>query len=271
MGLFLQTLQLAAAATSDNGQLASYTEAPFLLTIEFIGYDDAGNVVVVDDTLNRHIPFTFSNIELDIAASGSRYKVTALPHNEDALKDSVAKLKEDVSISGLTVQEMLQTGKNSLQYRLNSQKKEIAKQGSETGKEEYLADIESKYEPMPNDSSGYKSYLSERHKSENTETKGTKEQYDYMLKLKDVISINKGVSAIEEEMRNNVRYWLVQDKTDVINFDDFGKAGYVKYIEKAGRSVKELSLRGFRPKSDTDVIDDAMEEIKGIMKKYKIQ
>jgi hypothetical protein len=140
MGLFLQTLQLAAAATSDNGQLASYTEAPFLLTIEFIGYDEAGNVVVVDDALNRHIPFTFSNIELDIAASGSRYKVTALPHNEDALKDSVAKLKEDVSISGLTVQEMLQTGKNSLQYRLNSQKKEIAKQGSETGKEEYVPD-----------------------------------------------------------------------------------------------------------------------------------
>jgi hypothetical protein len=140
MGLFLQALQLAAAATSDNGQLASYTEAPFLLTMEFIGYDAAGNTVIVDDVLNRHIPFTFSNIELDIAASGSRYRVSALPYNEDALKDSVAKLKEDISISGLTVQEMLQTGKNSLQYRLNTHKKEIAKQGSETGKEEYIPD-----------------------------------------------------------------------------------------------------------------------------------
>lgn len=140
MGLFLQAIQLAAAATSDNGQLATYTEAPFLLTIEFIGYDAAGNLVVVDDVLNRHIPFTFSNIELDIAASGSRYKVSALPYNEDAMKDSVAKLKEDINISGLTVQEMLQTGKNSLQYRLNTHKKDIAKQGSETGKEEYVPD-----------------------------------------------------------------------------------------------------------------------------------
>lgn len=140
MGVFLQSLQLAAAAVSDAGMLATYTETPFLLTIQFIGYDETGNIVTVDDSLDRHIPFTFTNIEMDVAASGSRYKITAIPHNEEALKDSVNRIKEDIAISGLTVQELLQSGKNSLQYRLNSYKKEIAKQGSETNKEEYVPD-----------------------------------------------------------------------------------------------------------------------------------
>lgn len=140
MGLFLQSLQLAAAEVADEGTLSTYTETPFLLTIQFIGYDDSGNVVPIDDKLDRHIPFMFTNIEMDVTASGSRYRVTAIPHNEDALKDSNNKIKEDISISGLTVQELLQSGKNSLQYRLNTHKIEIAKQGSETNKPEYVPD-----------------------------------------------------------------------------------------------------------------------------------
>jgi hypothetical protein len=140
MGLFLQSLQLAAASVSDAGILATYTETPFLLTIQFMGYDSSGNLVAIDDKLDRHIPFTFTNIELDVAASGSRYKITAIPHNEEALKDSVNRVKEDIAISGLTVQELLQSGKNSLQYRLNTHRIEIAKQGSETNKPEYIPD-----------------------------------------------------------------------------------------------------------------------------------
>lgn len=140
MGMFLQVLQLAAAAVADDGAVANYTETPFLMTIEFIGYDDSGNIVPIDDALNRHIPFTFTNMELEVTGSGSRYKVTAIPYNEDALKDSVARFKEDISVSGTTVQEILQSGSNSLTFRLTSQKKEIAKQGSETNKEEYVPD-----------------------------------------------------------------------------------------------------------------------------------
>jgi hypothetical protein len=148
MGMFLQAVQLAAAATSDKGMAATYTEAPFLLTIEFIGYDSDGNVVLdplgyTSDSLNRHIPIMLSDIDLDVTASGSRYKITAVPYNEDALKDSVARLKQDVQIAGekeLTVHEYLQTGKHSLQQRLNYFLQERAKQGSESGKEAYVPD-----------------------------------------------------------------------------------------------------------------------------------
>jgi len=140
LGMFLQTLQLAAAAQSDQGMMVNYTEMPFLMTIEFIGYDSAGNIVPVDDVLNRHIPFTWGQIEMDISASGCRYKCTAVPYNESALADQVNTLKTDMKISGTTVQEILQSGTNSLQRWVNERSKEMAKQGSETGKEEYVPD-----------------------------------------------------------------------------------------------------------------------------------
>ncbi len=140
LGMFLQTLQLGAAAVSEQGTGVNYTEIPFLLTIEFIGYDSAGNIVPVDDTLNRHIPFTWGQVEMDVSASGCRYKCTAIPYNESALTDAVNILKSDMKISGTTVQEILQSGPNSLQRWLNERSKEMAKQGSETGKEEYVPD-----------------------------------------------------------------------------------------------------------------------------------
>ncbi len=140
LGMFLQTLQLAAAAQSDQGIMINYTEMPFLLTIEFMGYDSAGNIIPVDDVLNRHIPFTWGQIEMDISASGCRYKCTAIPYNESALSDEVNTLKSDIKISGTTVQEVLQSGTNSLQRWVNERAKEMSKQGSETGKEEYVPD-----------------------------------------------------------------------------------------------------------------------------------
>ena len=140
LGMFLQTLQLAAAAQSDQGIMVNYTEMPFLMTIEFIGYDSAGNIVPTDDTLNRHIPFTWGQIEMSISASGCKYKCTAIPYNESALSDAVNILKSDIKISGTEVVEILQSGTNSLQRWLNERSKEMAKQGSETGKEEYVPD-----------------------------------------------------------------------------------------------------------------------------------
>jgi len=140
LGMFLQALQIAAAEVADNGIAVNYTEIPYLLTIEFIGYDKNGNIIPIGDVLNRHIPFTFGNIDMDITASGCRYSVTAVPYNESALADAVNILKSDIKISGTTVQEILQSGENSLQRWLNERTKEMAKQGSETGKEEYVPD-----------------------------------------------------------------------------------------------------------------------------------
>lgn len=114
MGVFLQSLQIAA---KQSGHL-NYLESPFLLTIEFIGYDSNGQATTVPFT-TRHIPFRMNKADMEVTASGCKYSVAGYPWNEVALTDLHNLLKTDVGISGKTVQEILQSGKNSLQYVIN--------------------------------------------------------------------------------------------------------------------------------------------------------
>lgn len=136
MGIFLQSMQLAAVKQGYK----NYIDAPFLLTLQFIGRDANGDVVPVDDVLDRHIPLKLANTSMSVTASGCMYAVEAYPYNEQGFSDSQNMLKEDVSISGKTVAELLQTGPTSLQAYLNRRLEEQAKQGSETGQETYTRD-----------------------------------------------------------------------------------------------------------------------------------
>lgn len=130
MGLFLQSMQIAA---KENGY-SNYIEAPFLLTIQFIGYDSDGNPVPVDDVLDRHIPLKIGNATMEVKASGCEYQVEAYPWNEQALTDMHNLLKEDMNISGKDVGELLQSGKNSLQYWINTKLQDIAKTATDAGR-----------------------------------------------------------------------------------------------------------------------------------------
>jgi hypothetical protein len=119
MGLFLQALQVAAKRAGH----ASYIEAPYLLTVEFKGYDDAGNYIHASN-LRRMFPLKFVNIEFDVTEQGSVYAVQAIPFHEIALTDETQNTHTDVSFAGSTVAEMLQTGAKSLTRVLND--REIA-------------------------------------------------------------------------------------------------------------------------------------------------
>ena len=65
MGLFLQSLQVAAKRA--RGPSSNYIEAPFLLTVEFKGYDDAGNYVHASN-LRRMFTLKLVNIEFEVTA-----------------------------------------------------------------------------------------------------------------------------------------------------------------------------------------------------------
>ena len=120
MGMLFQTIQIAAL---DQGH-ANYLEAPFLLTIEFIGHTDTETIGTVPNTV-RHIPIKLANADLEVTAGGSVYKFMATAYNEVALNDTNNMLKSDMMISGKTVQEMLQSGPNSLQAALNNRLREL--------------------------------------------------------------------------------------------------------------------------------------------------
>ena len=128
MGLFLQALQVSAIRAGH----ANYIEAPFLLTVEFKGYDDAGNYIHASN-LRRMFPLKLVNIEFEVSEGGSEYTVQAIPYHEIALTDETQNTQTDISFSGATVSEMLQTGAKSLTAALNNREL-VAQESGKTQK-----------------------------------------------------------------------------------------------------------------------------------------
>jgi hypothetical protein len=119
MGIFLQSVQLAAFEAGHP----NYIEAPYLLTIEFTGYVETAPLAMTPAT--RHLPIKFTKMDMDVTTSGTRYKVEATAWNEQALNDTNGLMKSDISIAGKTVQEILQTGPQSLQTAINNSLKTV--------------------------------------------------------------------------------------------------------------------------------------------------
>lgn len=100
IGLFLQTIQLAALeAGYDN-----YLHAPFILGVEFIGYDSNGAVSTVE---KRVLLTKLVRARFSVTAAGSVYQIESVPWNHQALTDDVQKMSTHISIKGNTVSEVL--------------------------------------------------------------------------------------------------------------------------------------------------------------------
>jgi len=130
MGTFMMSLQQAAW---DSGH-DNYTQAPFLLTIDFRGNTETGRLDNIAGT-SRRIPFRFKDISMTVTDAGSVYHCTAYPWNKQALSSHVSGIKTDASVKGVTVQEVLQTGEKSLQVMLNKRLQQLV-----TDKEVEVAD-----------------------------------------------------------------------------------------------------------------------------------
>jgi hypothetical protein len=122
MGMFM-------LATQSAGYLVdwpNWRETPFLLTIDFRGNKETGQMDNISGT-SRKIPFFFTQIGIRVTGAGSVYTCEAMPYNQTALTDRYSKLKSDVSAKGTTVIELLQTGDKSLQVVVNDRFKQLVK------------------------------------------------------------------------------------------------------------------------------------------------
>ena len=124
MGMFLMAIQTAAQKSGwDN-----YRDAAFLLTIQFRGNKENGQMEIIKNTA-RQIPFKFTSFAMSVTQSGAKYTVTANAYNQEALTTKNANLKTDVAVKGKTVQEVLQTGPKSLQAVVNERLQQYKKAG----------------------------------------------------------------------------------------------------------------------------------------------
>lgn len=114
-GLFLQALEVCAIKSGHR----NFLEAPYILQIDFVGNGENG-LSYIEPGAKKLIPFKLTNAEFSLTAGGSVYSCTGVPFNESALSDQVQGIPVDVSISGRTVNEMAQTGPQSLAAAFNT-------------------------------------------------------------------------------------------------------------------------------------------------------
>ena len=81
--------------------------------------------MIISNT-TRHIPFTIKDIAMTVKAGGANYRVKGQPSNEIALDNNYNLFDADLSVSGKTVQEVLQSGEFSLQTVINKRLQEFA-------------------------------------------------------------------------------------------------------------------------------------------------
>jgi len=133
MGQFLHNLRTAALVCGHP----NYVAAPFVLSIEFIGYDDEGNVVSPMFS-RRHIPFRFVQADMSVTEAGAVYECMGAPYNETAMTDNTQSVVTDMQIKGQTVSEALQSGAESLASKLNSRQIDLEEAGQVPAADYYI-------------------------------------------------------------------------------------------------------------------------------------
>ncbi len=115
MGIFFQTLQIAAL---ESGYF-NYLDVPLLLRLEFFGHVDQFKQNISIPGTTKYFPLKIREITMRVSGQGSVYSCTAIPWNEKAHSTTYSQAKSDITISGATVQEMIQYGEKSLQKVVN--------------------------------------------------------------------------------------------------------------------------------------------------------
>ena len=137
--------------------------------------------------------------------------------------------------------------------------RELFAKYKETGKEEYLGDIQA-LEPMPDHNPNYAAYLSNRHDSDVEKIDGKIGSEVYYMGIRALIydGVKKRFDELSKEYKNNITYEFVKEKCDMMMY---GEDGYMKYFKKEGGKNKELSLRGFKVKPKEEHIEELVKLI----------
>ena len=113
MGQFLEALQVAANMAGHH----SYTLATFLISVEFVGYTGDNQTV---RAAKRMMPVQLTEAGMTVDGSGTTYELTFISAGASANTNSVQQLQTDVQLVGNDLQEVLQSGEQSLTAILNS-------------------------------------------------------------------------------------------------------------------------------------------------------
>jgi len=133
---FIEALHVSAVAAG----YPSYTEASYLLKMDFVGYPDNDTVsfkgpkVVEEST--RYFPIKFTGVEVEIGEKGTSYRCSAIPWNDIAFGQA-NKLKRPITMSGNSVSEILQNFAKNINEQIVEDDKQAKTGESAKNHDEY--------------------------------------------------------------------------------------------------------------------------------------
>lgn len=133
IGVFMLTLQEAAYARG----YPNYASANYCLVIDFKGEDQSGSMSTIPNT-QKFLTIYFDTIDMEVDGSGARYSCVAKVSSESALVHSNIKLTSEITFVGKTVQEILQSGPDSLTAIYNRRLAQVAQDHDNAKPDEIL-------------------------------------------------------------------------------------------------------------------------------------
>lgn len=131
MGLLLQSLQNAAV---NAGYVNYLSNAPFVLKLDFMGYDETGKIYT--SIKPKYYTVALVKVAFTVTENGSVYKCEAVPYNHKGFSDVVNTTYTDVKLTcsstGVdagSVKDLLVTGENSLCAFLNANETKLVAEG----------------------------------------------------------------------------------------------------------------------------------------------
>jgi len=106
-----------------------YQAAPFLLTIQWKGFDENGRPL--EDTqksLERRVPIFITKVDFDVDQGGARYNVTAVPYPDMAFDDSYKFSRTQIPINVNSVDDWISKVKEGLQKQMQDEREEGARE-----------------------------------------------------------------------------------------------------------------------------------------------
>jgi hypothetical protein len=88
-------------------QIENYLQVPYILEIDFFGYNDAGAPEKKITELNKKIPIRLTNMKMRATVKGTEYQITAVPFNHQANFYNTQSIKTTVEVKASTVGEYL--------------------------------------------------------------------------------------------------------------------------------------------------------------------
>ena len=137
-------------AAAFNNNFLDHIDAPYLLTLQFRGYDNLGQPQEV--ITKRLIPIRITNAEMEINAGGTQYTLTAVPWTEFAMIDRYLYTRSSGSIGKSTLNDALA----EMSQRLNEQQDIEIQKGLREYKDVYEIDAAPGIFQLANDSINWK-------------------------------------------------------------------------------------------------------------------